>query len=167
MAKLSKEMFLSLTKAGPSGHALALQILGNRDDAADVVQDAAQTVLHRGRFDLERGEFQSWFLKIVHNRCVDVLRQRTRKPETTLEEIERVSEGSDPALAAELDETIRFLKAELTQMNTEQREILVLRDYLGMSYSDISKVLSIPSGTVMSRLHRARLALAARMKWHQ
>ncbi len=71
MAKLRDEMLVLLTQAGPSGHALALQILGNRDDAADVVQDAAHSVLHRGGFDPERGEFRAWFLKIVRNRCLD------------------------------------------------------------------------------------------------
>ena len=164
MARLKDEMFVLLTQAGPSGHALAMQILGNRDDAADVVQDAALAALDAGRFDPERGKFRPWFLTIVRNRCVDVLRQRARKPESTLVGIEPLSEERDPSVAVEVDETVGFLKTELARMSSEQREILVLRDYLGMSYEDISNVLSIPNGTVMSRLHRARLALAARMK---
>ena len=165
MAKLNTEMFGLVAQTGPAGHALALQILGNRDDAADVVQDAAQSALQGGSFDAKRGEFHAWFLKIVRNRCLDLLRQRGRRRETPLE-FDPVSDDDNPAEAVELDETINLLKQELAQLLAEQREILVLRDYLGMCYSEISEVLSIPEGTVMSRLHRARLALAPRMKRH-
>ena len=155
-------MLNQLAEIGPSGHVLALQILGNREDAADVVQDALCTVLDRRSFDRNRGEFRAWFLTIVRNRCVDLLRRQSRWSSQTVEAM--VSDTTDPLAAVAQDEIARILKKELMRLDAAQREILVLRDYLGLSYGEVATVLSVPNGTVMSRLHRARMALSLRMK---
>ena len=58
-------------------HALATQILGNPDDAADAVQDALATALGKpGAYDATRGPLKPWFLRVVRNRCVDQIRRR-------------------------------------------------------------------------------------------
>lgn len=157
-----EDMLNQLAQIGPSGHALALQILGNREDAADAVQDALCTVLDRRSFDPSRGEFRAWFLTIVRNRCVDLLRRRSRWCSETVEAM--VADTTDPLAAVALDEIAGILQKELMLLDAAQREILVLRDYLGLSYGEVATVLSVPSGTVMSRLHRARMALSLRMK---
>ena len=60
---------LRIEELSNSGFSLAVQLLRNRDDAADAVQDALHTVLcKRRRFDPNRGEIRAWFLKIVRNR---------------------------------------------------------------------------------------------------
>ena len=60
-----------------------------------------------------------------------------------------------------------ILKWELRRLPAEQREILILREYLDLTYAEIGKVLGVPPGTVMSRLHRARLALVKRMRAYE
>ena len=161
------DVLLQLEQIGPGGHALAFQLLGNREDAADVVQDALHTALDSKSFDPARGSFKSWFLTVVRNRCLDLLRQRARRPQVGIDDVELASHGSDPGAAAERDELAALVRRELERLSTERREILILRDYLGLPYAEIGEVLAVPKGTVMSRLHRARLALAERMKAHE
>ena len=149
-----------------SGFALAVQMLRNQEDAADAVQDSVYTLLRKRRmFDPRRGELRAWFLKIVRNRCLDALRKRARQ---NFEPVE-LSEVSDstvqrPDLVAEKQEILQLLKQELMTMPQDQREILLLRDYHDLSYTEMAGVLSIPVGTVMSRLHRARIELRRRMQ---
>jgi RNA polymerase sigma-70 factor (ECF subfamily) len=148
-----------------SGFAMAMQVVGNRDDAADVVQDSFHALIRKRRtFDPARGHLKAWFLKIVRNRGIDLLRKRGRR-EATAEGLSEISGATDdrPDVAAERRELLDLLKRQLMAMPQGQREIILLRDYHDLSYAEIAAVLSIPPGTVMSRLHRARLGLKRRM----
>ncbi len=148
-----------------SGFALAVQLLGHREDAADVVQDAFRVVVSKRRlFDPGRGQPKAWFLKIVRNRCLDLLRKR-RRPISSLEPGQVAADGRQrPDLVAQRSEMLELLKRQLMAMPQKQREIVLLRDYHQLSYAEIARVLSIPAGTVMSRLHRARAELRRRME---
>lgn len=146
---------------------LALQLLGNQEDAMDVTQDAMLrlfTTLHR--FDTTR-PLRPWLYQIVRNRVIDLMRRRRIRNHDSLDAVDH--EGNprfDPVdvnidldrdvgrsqLRARLWETLRSLPHK-------QREILVLRDYQDLSYSEIAETLVIPIGTVMSRLHSARKSL--------
>lgn len=146
-----------LAQLGGGAHALATQILGNADDAADAVQDAFAAVLGApGRYDASKGPLKPWFMRVVRNRCLDMVRRRRKDgvPPDTLP-------AQTPGAEDLLDEQQRgdALNAALATLATERREIIVLRDYMDMSYAEIADVLGIAPGTVMSRLHRARLAL--------
>ena len=88
------QMLLELEKVGAGGHALALQLLGNQDDAADVLQDALVAVLGSQSFDPARGSFKSWFLTVVRNRCLDLLRQRRRRPQVAIDEVQFAASSS-------------------------------------------------------------------------
>lgn len=146
-----------LAQLGGGAHALATQILGNPDDAADAVQDAFATALRRPEmYDASKGPLKPWFMRVVHNRCIDMLRRRRPTgvspdlvidPQAGPEELLSSSQRSDGILMA------------LATLPGDQREIIVLRDYMDLSYAEIADVLTIAPGTVMSRLHRARLAL--------
>ena len=150
---------------GPSGFALALQMLHHREDAADAVQDSLYSALRkRHRFDSQRGSLQAWFLKIVRNRCLDMLRRRSRQRRQEVEWSEIRSPEHSPDETAEKRELLTLVKQELMTMPEEQREIILLRDYHNLSYADVAQVLSIPVGTVMSRLHRARNELRRRLR---
>lgn len=145
---------------------LALQLMGNRDDALDVAQDALLrffTTLHRFRAD---EPVRPWLYSIVRNRCRDLMRRgRVRRHEPIEAEPDRwrpelVDAGADPHRDAARAELRRRVWRALAALTPEHREILVLRDYQDLSYEEIAEVLGIPRGTVMSRLHRARRALA-------
>jgi RNA polymerase sigma-70 factor (ECF subfamily) len=152
------EMRDELVHLGGGAHALALQILGNTDDAADAVQDALTTAL--GKTDAyrpDKGPLKPWFLRLVRNRCIDLLRRRKR----TTDGVEEIADpASGPQAAAEMADRDRILKQALGLLTSDQRQLIVLRDYMDLSYADLADVLGIAPGTVMSRLHRARVALA-------
>lgn len=159
---------LPLDELGGNGFALAMQMLGRREDAADAVQDALYQLTRKWHsFDGRRGKIRAWFLKIVRNRCLDILRQRARRKheETELDQVSRPIDQR-PDATAEKREMLELLKSELTAMAEEPREIILLRDFHNLSYAEIAEVLSIPVGTVMSRLHRARAELRRRMERH-
>lgn len=150
-----------------SAYLLALQLLGNVDDAMDVAQDAMLRFfsnLHR--FDTRR-PVRPWLCQIVRNRVVDLLRHRKIRNHDSLDLCddegnprfepidERVDLHGDAANAELRAQIWRALK----KLSRDQREILVLRDYQDLSYAEIAEALAIPLGTVMSRLHGARKRL--------
>jgi RNA polymerase sigma-70 factor (ECF subfamily) len=149
---------------------LALQLMGNRDDALDATQDALLrffTTLDRFHPDQP---VRPWLYSIVRNRCRDLMRRsRVRRAEPLDAEPDRwrpelVDGHADPALDAERAELRRRVFTALGALGREHREILVLRDYQDLSYQEIADVLRVPRGTVMSRLHRARKALGAALR---
>ncbi len=151
---------------------LALQLMGNRDDAMDVAQEALLRFfknLHR--FDCRR-PVRPWLFQIVRNRVVDLYRRkRVRRHESldatdpegqaTIELIDTTVDPERDAARSEL--RVRILEA-LNELSPIQREILVLRDYQDLSYSEIAETLEIPIGTVMSRLHGARKRLRQKLQ---
>ena len=146
-----------LIQLGGGAHALAIQILGNHADAEDAVHDAIATVLGKpGAYDANKGPLNAWFLRIVRNRSIDLLRKR--RPTEPADDIRSAATG--PEQAAENAERDHHLERALATLDRKQREIIVLRDYIDLGYAQIAEILDIAPGTVMSRLHRARTALA-------
>lgn len=153
-----------LVQLGSGAHALAIQILGNRDDAADAVHDSFAKVLAQPTaFDRSKGPLKPWFLGVVRNRCLDLLRRR-RTSEQPVEDL--VDPGLDPEQQIENLQRDRDLARALASISSNKRQIVVLRDYLDLSYAEIADVLGIAPGTVMSRLHRARMALKEVLENH-
>lgn len=154
-----------LAQLGGGAHALAIQILGNADDAQDAVHDAFATALgNPGAYDAGKGPLKPWFLRVVRNRCIDMLRRRRAPSARPVDELESPVKTPEEAVAASQDGS-RVVRA-LASLPAERREIIVLRDYLDLSYAEIAGVLDIAPGTVMSRLHRARLALKEALSDH-
>ena len=151
---------------------LALQLMGNREDAMDVAQEALLRffrTLHR--FDCHR-PVRPWLYQIVRNRVVDVYRRRRVRRHDSLDAtdpegnayIELVDHTVDPERdAARSELRVRILQA-LAELSQIQREILVLRDYQDLTYAEIADTLNIPIGTVMSRLHGARKKLRQKLQ---
>ncbi len=157
------------TRHRRSAYLLALQLMGNPDDALDATQDALiRFCVHLNRFDAER-PLKPWLYSIVRNRCRDLLRRRrVRRTEPIDSDDERwrpeiVDESADPHGDLERSRLRTRVWSALGQLRPDHREILVLRDYQDLSYSQISDLLGIPQGTVMSRLHRARKQLASQL----
>lgn len=142
----------------------AYQLLGNREDALDVAQDAMLkffTTLER--FESHR-PVQPWLFRIVRNRAFDLARRkRIRRADSIDDPTHQNEPATRPEVSPERQAVRRQLQERVWQavqrLPSKQREILVLRDYQDLSYAQIAEVLSIPKGTVMSRLHGARKAL--------
>jgi RNA polymerase sigma-70 factor (ECF subfamily) len=144
---------------GNHGFALAMRMLRNREDAADAVQDAMHQMFRKqAAFDSGRGCLRAWFLKIVRNRCIDM--QRKLRPRPAGAALDPADSGAlTPDQLGERDELVTAVRRALAGLPGDAREIILLRDYDGLSYAEISQVLGIAAGTVMSRLHRARQQL--------
>ena len=158
-------MRTELAQLGGGAHALAIQILGNADDAQDAVHDAFATALgNPGAYDSGKGALKPWFLRVVRNRCIDMLRRRRAPSAKPVDELE--SSARTPEQALEASQASSRVARALASLPAERREIIVLRDYLDLSYAEIGSVIDIAPGTVMSRLHRARLALKEALEDH-
>ncbi len=147
-------------------YSVCLRVLGNRDDAADAVQDAFLSALRKlGQF---RGDslFTTWLYRVAVNACYDILRKRRRQPMLHLaEDPDGPSREEGPAALDHADEVVGTADAAaaLALVPEEFRVTLVLADVHDMAYEEISRVLDVPIGTVKSRVHRGRLALARAM----
>jgi RNA polymerase sigma-70 factor (ECF subfamily) len=144
----------------------ALHLTRRHDEAADVAQDAMLRFFASiDRFDPER-PVRPWLLRIVRNLVRDRARRARVRRTTPLEAeageavIDPPSCEPDPEAAAERVQLQRLVWRCLEVLSSEQREVLVLRDYHGLSYAEIADTVGIPRGTVMSRLHRARCVLS-------
>jgi RNA polymerase sigma-70 factor, ECF subfamily len=136
--------------------AYARSILRHRPNAQDVVQQAAMRGLERfASYDQAR-PFSGWWFAILRNCCIDALRSDKSSHTTTLEH-DPPDERSDD------EERWLRLAAAIDQLNPDHGEILRLKYFADRSYSEIAEALSIPAGTVMSRLYLARKALAEKM----
>jgi RNA polymerase sigma-70 factor (ECF subfamily) len=144
---------------------IALGLVGNRDDAYDLSQEAFIRVYRNlPRFD-PRHRFFSWFYAILSNLCKNHLRGRQvreqyvsdRRNRADCDRQEETAPGPDVLL--EQNEASRRLWQEIERLPFEFREIIVLKHFQGLSYKEISAMLGIPIGTVMSRLYHARKKL--------
>jgi RNA polymerase sigma-70 factor (ECF subfamily) len=135
-----------------------------RDPAAaeDVVQDAfVRALTYFSGF--RGGDARAWLLRIVRNTAYARLSARRTAAEVPLDvpEADDLSEDApDPEAALARVEGLSLLSDALAALPAELREVLVLRELEEMSYRDIAAVTGVPIGSVMSRLFRARGALA-------
>lgn len=154
-----------LAQLGSGAHALAIQILGNVDDAADAVHDSFASVLARpDAYDRHKGPLKPWFFRVVRNRCLDMIRRR-RGDSGLVEQLVEPSPGPDERVASE--QRSARVSAALSRLSRDKREVVVLRDYLDLSYAEIADVLNVAPGTVMSRIHRARMSLKEVLGSHE
>lgn len=141
-----------------SAYNLARWLTGNEHDAEDVVQDA---YLRAAKFfDSFRGaDARPWLITIVRRACYDWLeRNRSHQALTVFDEELHSDQGDDldPARLALREENREILRQALGELPIEFREVLVLRELEGLSYKEIVAITSLPPGTIMSRLARAR-----------
>ncbi len=148
-------------------YVFALQLSAGSDTAHDIAQDSVlRFSQHLDRLDLER-PVQPWFCQIVRNRVRDLNRRnRLRHHEsldTWLEQgrSEMADSTADPAREAERHELRQRVWRAMSELSNSHPEIIVLRDYHDLAYREIAEVLSIPQGTVISRMHAARNSLRA------
>lgn len=144
----------------PGAIALARSLLSSlphpHERAKDIVQQSVAQLIERGT---DLGDFrQAWFFTVVRNGCIDELRRQRRysRDEQALASTTDLDGPAEQALNREQQAQVQHA---LQSLSFEQREILLLRDVNDLSYATIAHILSINAGTVMSRIHRARMAL--------
>ena len=145
---------------------LAVRLTGNATDAEDVLQETFTGALKGfGSFE-GRSSVKTWMTRILVTQVARWRRservRQTRRLQTD------GGETTDPAVMSS-DHAVSSgqrldLNAAIAKLSPEHREVIVLREYDGLSYDEISQVLRVPRGTVESRLHRARGELRERLK---
>ena len=156
-------------------YSLCFRMLGNAAEAEDVAQDVfVRCFLSIERF---RGDssLSTWLYRIAINLCKNRIKHLSRRRWGFFDRFEDVPEGAlnessgvgnsvgEPAPAPDAaltgSQTEALVQRALARLDPEHRELLVLRDIEGLSYSDVQAITGLAEGTVKSRLHRARLAL--------
>src|SRR4030095_16602319 len=144
-----------------AAHNLARWLLRNEQDAQDVVQEAYLRAFRSfGGFHGSNG--RAWLLTIVRNPSYTLLKKNRAVDLTTTfdEEIHATDHDlASPATILEHAEDAELIRKAMDELPAEFREILILRHQEGLSYKEISEIVKIPAGTVMSRLARARAKL--------
>lgn len=147
-------------------YAHALGIVGSREDALDLSQEAfARAYRARRTFDPER-PFYGWLYQILRRLCFNHLRNSRARARLLdggaadwLVEAGRTA-TIDPATAALRAEARRRVAGAVARLPAHEREVVVLKEFDGLKYREIADLLGVPPGTVMSRLYSARKRLA-------
>ena len=152
--------------------ALVYRLVPDRDQAADVVQEAFFSA-YRNLASFRGGSVRSWLGKIAVNAAMDLQRARKRRPSQPYPELEDDSwqppAGSDaePETIALTVERSKTLAAALATLTVDQRTCIVLFDVEGYDYAEIATIMKVEVGTVKSRIHRGRLALRSVLTPHR
>jgi RNA polymerase sigma-70 factor (ECF subfamily) len=145
---------------------LCRRLLGRRVEAEDAAQDVFLKLFERVRSFDGRARFATWLHRLTVNHCLSRLeRERLRSTSSLPESDDLVARTSAPHEDLGRRERRAELEWLLARLSGDHRAVLVLRELEGRSYREIADVLAVPTGTVMSRLARARaelLRLAAR-----
>jgi len=150
-----------------------LRLIGSAEDAEDVLQDTFVRAFEKlGQFQGE-SSFYTWIYRIAVNLALSGYRRR-RVRALLLPKLERhaspgedppdESPDSDPTIGVERAERDRIIEAALDKLVAEHRAVVILKDFDGHRYEEISAILNVPVGTVRSRLHRARCELRDRLR---
>jgi RNA polymerase sigma factor (sigma-70 family) len=143
---------------GGLAYGLATRTLGQGREAEDVVQEAFLALWRQARrIDPARG-LRSYLLTIVHNKAIDQLRRRARRPELALDSLRSLtSEGQDPLESAARQIDRKRVAQAVSALPAEQRQAVELAYFGGFTISEVARREGVAAGTVKSRL---RLALA-------
>jgi RNA polymerase sigma-70 factor, ECF subfamily len=147
-------------------YALVVRMVPDRDQAADVVQEAFFSA-YRNLRSFRGGSVRSWLSRICVNAAMDTQRARKRRPAYPYPELEDDSwqppagEEADPVTTTLTAERSAALGAALARITPDQRMAIVLFDIEGYDYAEIAEMTGVSLGTVKSRIHRGRLALRA------
>ena len=149
-------------------YSLCLRMLGTRQAAEDVAQDAFLSAF-RNMARMRGPTVRAWLLRIASNACIDEIRRRKRQPQLSLDassqdgDSRRPLDVPDPAAGPE-QMALRFelreaLRSELLLLPEDQRLAVVLCDVEGLSYEEIAAAMGSSLGTVKSRISRGRARL--------
>jgi RNA polymerase sigma-70 factor (ECF subfamily) len=144
-------------------------MLRNREDARDITQEAfVKAYRNLGSFRLE-SSFYTWLYRIAMNLAIDFTRKRKRREASGFDEgvaardndgsIAEIHHEDSPSKTLERKQLYGRIMDALELLPSDQKQVILLRELEGLSYREISDVMDIPEGTVMSRLFYARKKL--------
>lgn len=138
---------------------LALRMTGREEDARDATQDAFLTALRKLASFRGEAAFTTWLHRVTVNACYDLLRKRSRAPLLDLIPEHKPEPPPIPDHADQAGLSIDVQRA-LLKVPEDYRAVMILHDVQDLPYEQVAEIVGVPLGTVKSRLHRGRVALA-------
>jgi RNA polymerase sigma-70 factor (ECF subfamily) len=151
---------MMINKYSKTIYNIALNFANNREDASDITQDVFIKIYNNMNKFVENKSFYAWILKITKNHCIDYWRKNKKYLNKSEMNENIIFEHQTPEDCSTREFDLLTLRKKLLILEPELRLILIMRDIQGFSYNEISENLSIPMGTVKSRINRARIKLA-------
>ncbi|MEV7105760.1 RNA polymerase sigma factor SigM [Streptomyces atroolivaceus] len=143
--------------------AVALRTLGDREEAADAVQDALVSAFRAAHTFRGQSAVTTWLHRITVNACLDRARKTASRKTAPVDDAERLDQLMEPHESAEApaerQDLHRELLAALATLPAEQRAALVLVDMQAYPVAEAARILDVPTGTVKSRCARGRARL--------
>lgn len=159
-------------------YSVSLRVVRDTQIAEDMAQEIFLRIWRKpDAYVAQRGRFVTWLTSVTRNRAVDEVRSRSRRfrhetasPEEQEREI-AAPDSNNPALTAELSDQRRLILAAMSGIPSEQREVIELAYFGGLTQQEIAERLSQPLGTVKTRIRlgmqKLRSALTPELKWEE
>lgn len=148
---------------------IAYKMIGNKEDASDIAQEALIKVFKSLKNFRGDSSFSTWFYRIVTNKCIDEIRKMKKVKVYSLDKEFETDDGSYnieisdnkylPDRLYEIKEKKELIQAALKRVPEKYRTVLILRDMQGFAYEEISEITNNPLGTIKSRISRGRSLL--------
>ncbi len=152
----------------PLAYSVAFRMLGNEDQAKDIVQETMVTIWQKLNKIKSAEGYKSWIYKIVVNKCYDEMRKRKRIPEFVTDELawklisNKISEG--PSAALEDNETSMVIALLTDKLSPKQKAVFILSDLEEMSNDGISEITGLSKSTIKANLYHARKSISEKIE---
>ena len=153
-------------------YSMVYGMVRNREDARDLTQEAFVKAFNNLKSFRLEASFYTWLYRIAMNVAIDHTRKRKRREVSGFEEdianrdadggIDEVHHVDNPSRSLERKQLYTKIMDSLEKLPADQKQVIILRELEGLSYKEISDVMGIPEGTVMSRLFYARKKMQKR-----
>lgn len=145
----------------------ARTMLHDSHRAEEALQDTFAAVARTAADYTPRGRFHAWLMRIVRNRCLNMIDAQRARPalngEANVVLLQAASPQPSPLEGTAVNEQTRIIRAAVFELPERQREAIALYAFEQLSYHEISQVLDLPINTVKTLIRRARIALARRL----
>ncbi len=145
-------------------YAFCLKMLLDSEQAQDVMQETFLRIYENRARLLKTSSFKSWLYTIARNQCLNSLRRSSRHVGFDEQSERKLVTSETPISEMEKSEQVRFVSRFLESLQPEYREVLILREYQNLSYTEIASVTRSTMSAVKSKLFKARRKLAKVME---
>lgn len=133
-------------------------VLGNRESAEDILQETFCTLVRKLDLYQPRGKFKPYLFRIAYNLAVDRIRKDGRTPGTAtpfLDDFYQEENNGNPLPEIEKTEILENTIRAVQKLSPEQRQVLLLKHFSGLTFREISEIMGIPLNTALGRMHYA------------
>ena len=144
-------------------YGFALTLARDEDAARDLVQETALKALDARNVPEDATAFRVWLFRILHNAWRDRVKRHDNRLKAPLDDIDRAVQFGEWVVLHERKINAMAVRASFKKLSLDHQQVIALVDIAGVKYAEAGQILRVPSGTIMSRLSRARQALLAAM----